>query len=87
VPAAAVQKPEERMDRDPSAQEFGLWPFVTHPMIGRVRVDGLPMHLSETDWKMTEGAPLLGQHNPYVYGELLGLSGKEIGDLRSAGII
>ena len=50
--------------------------------MGEVRVDGLPVHLSETDWAITRGGPTLGQHNEVVYGDLLGLSGTEIGRLR-----
>jgi benzylsuccinate CoA-transferase BbsF subunit len=30
VPAAAVQRPHERIDRDPNTAGFGLWPTATH---------------------------------------------------------
>ncbi|MGH9301773.1 MAG: CaiB/BaiF CoA transferase family protein, partial [Acidimicrobiales bacterium] len=49
VPAAAVTRPQERIDDDPNVAVWGLWPEVDHPAMGRVRVDGLPVHLSETD--------------------------------------
>ena len=55
--------------------------------MGEVRVDGLPVHLSETDWTMTRGAPCLGEHNDEVFGELLGLSAGEIDGLRAEGVI
>jgi crotonobetainyl-CoA:carnitine CoA-transferase CaiB-like acyl-CoA transferase len=55
--------------------------------MGTVRVDGIPAHLSETDWSIVRGAPLLGQHNDYVYGDLLGLSASAIDDLRRDGVI
>ena len=87
VPAAAVQKPEERIDRDVRTSEWGLWPTVEHSNIGKVRVDGLPVHLSETDWEMNRGAACLGEHNDYVYGELLGLSASEIESLRDEGVL
>jgi crotonobetainyl-CoA:carnitine CoA-transferase CaiB-like acyl-CoA transferase len=87
VPCAAVQTPEERIDLDPGTSAFGLWPAVEHREMGRVRVDGLPYHLSETDWKMERGAPCLGQHNGYVYGEILGLTEKEIAGLAEEGVI
>jgi crotonobetainyl-CoA:carnitine CoA-transferase CaiB-like acyl-CoA transferase len=87
VPCAAVQTPEDRIDHDPGTSAFGLWPTVEHREMGRVRVDGLPYHLSETDWKMERGAPCLGQHNEYVYGEILGLSGSEIAALAEEGVI
>src|SRR5690606_29569406 len=48
VPAAAVAKPQERIDEDANTRAFGLWPTVKHAKIGQVRVDGLPVHLSKT---------------------------------------
>ncbi|HVW40999.1 MAG TPA: CoA transferase [Amycolatopsis sp.] len=87
VPVALVARPRDRIDDDPAATEWGLWPTVEHPAIGAVRVDGLPVHLSATDWSVTRGAPLLGEHNDYVFGDLLGLSGGEIAALRREGAI
>jgi crotonobetainyl-CoA:carnitine CoA-transferase CaiB-like acyl-CoA transferase len=55
--------------------------------MGRVRVDGFPYHLSETDWSIEHPAPLLGQHNDYVFGEVLGLTPTEIDDLRAEAVI
>jgi crotonobetainyl-CoA:carnitine CoA-transferase CaiB-like acyl-CoA transferase len=87
VPASAVQRPEERIDRDPNTSGWGLWPEVEHPLMGRVRVDGLPVHLSRTDWSLARGAPCLGQHNEQVYGELLGLGRRDLDELRAEGVI
>jgi len=87
VAAAPVQRPAERIDGDPATAAWGLWPTVVHDAIGEVRVDGLPVHLSDTDWAIGAGAPLLGGHNEQVYGELLGLSTAEIGRLRTEGVI
>ena len=87
IAAAPVQRPAERIDGDPTTAAWGLWPTVVHDAIGAVRVDGLPVHLSETDWVIDRGAPLLGQHNEQVYGEVLGLSTAEIGALHQNGVI
>ena len=87
VPASAVTRPSERIDQDPNVATWGLWPEVDHPAIGRVRVDGLPVHLSETDWLIDAPAPLLGQHNDLVFGDILGLSEEEIDRLRHQGTI
>jgi crotonobetainyl-CoA:carnitine CoA-transferase CaiB-like acyl-CoA transferase len=87
VPVALVASPAERIDEDPATTEWGLWPTVEHPEIGSVRVDGLPVHLSETDWAIDEPAPCLGQHNRYVFGELLGLDDERIDALAEAGAI
>jgi crotonobetainyl-CoA:carnitine CoA-transferase CaiB-like acyl-CoA transferase len=87
IPATAVQRPEERVDKDPNTEGWGLWPTVHHSQMGDVRVDGLPVHLSETDWKLERGASCLGESNDYVYGELLGLSADEIARMRMDGVI
>jgi crotonobetainyl-CoA:carnitine CoA-transferase CaiB-like acyl-CoA transferase len=47
----------------------------------------MPMHLSETDWVIARGAPCLGEHNRFVFGELLGLSPNEIDQHAAAGVI
>jgi crotonobetainyl-CoA:carnitine CoA-transferase CaiB-like acyl-CoA transferase len=87
VPASAVQSPQQRIDADANTAHWGLWPTVTHSLMGEIRVDGIPVHLSETDWQLRKGAPCLGEHNDRVYGELLGLAPQEIECLRQEGII
>ena len=87
IPAAAVARPGERIDEDPATIEWGLWPKVEHPAMGEVHVDGVPVHLSETDWEIDRAAPLLGADNDYVFGDLLGLGAGEIAALREEGVI
>ena len=87
IPATSVARPGERMDDDPATQEWGLWPTVDHAAMGEVRVDGVPVHFSETDWDIDRAAPLLGADNDYVFGDILGLTEAEIGELHEAGVI
>ncbi|MHB8464459.1 MAG: CaiB/BaiF CoA transferase family protein [Acidimicrobiales bacterium] len=87
VPATAVQRPGERIDNDPGTSDWGLWPTVTHRLMGEVRVDGLPVHFSETDWAITRGAPCLGEHNDEVFGDLLGHTRDEISRWREEGVL
>lgn len=87
VPAAAVLKPHERIDDDENTAAWGLWPTVSHREMGDVRVDGVPVHFSETDWRIANGAPCLGQHNEAVFGGILGLSSDAIDELRAEGVI
>ncbi len=87
VPAAAVQRPGERIDDDPSTVDWGLWPAVTHSEMGTVRVDGLPVHFSASDWEIEMAAPCLGEDNDLVLGGLLGYSAEELASLRKAGVI
>lgn len=87
VPVAAVQRPAERIDQDESTEAWGLWPTVHHREIGSVRVDGLPVHLSETDWVIERGAPCLGQHNHEVLVDLLGYTEEQVAEWEEAGIL
>lgn len=87
LPAAAVQKPEERIDHDPNTAEWELWPTVQHTQMGDVRVDGIPVHMSETDWEMTRGAACLGEHNEEVICGLLGYSKDEYERFVAEGVV
>ena len=87
VPSTAVQTPEQRVDHDANTAAWGLWPTVPQTEMGNIRVDGLPVHLSETDWELRRGAACLGEDNEQVYGELLGLSSSEIHELEAGGVI
>jgi len=87
VPVSAVASPKERIDDDPLSQQWGLWPEVTHTELGKLRVDGVPVHLSETDWSITKGAPCLGEDNQRVFGQLLGHPVGELEAFANEGII
>ncbi len=87
VPAAVVARPEDRIEHDIATSVWGLWPVVRHREMGDVRVDGLPVHLSATDWEITRGGPCLGEHNDIVFRDLLGLSDDEIAALRAEEVI
>jgi crotonobetainyl-CoA:carnitine CoA-transferase CaiB-like acyl-CoA transferase len=50
-------------------------------------VEGLPIHLSETDWGYRSAAPCLGEHNDYVLGELLGRDAATVAALRADGVV
>jgi len=86
VPVAAVLRPPERCD-DESLAATGLWPTVAHTKHGAVRVDGLPVHLSSTDWQVRRGGPTLGEDNERVLTEVLGLTSAEVGRLAAEGVI
>jgi crotonobetainyl-CoA:carnitine CoA-transferase CaiB-like acyl-CoA transferase len=87
IPATIVATPQERIDQDPNTSAWGLWPTVKHSYMGDVRVDGIAVHMSRTDWKIERGAGCLGEHNSYVYGELLGYSAKEIESWKAEGVV
>jgi crotonobetainyl-CoA:carnitine CoA-transferase CaiB-like acyl-CoA transferase len=59
---------------------------VNHPWLGELPMPGAPFFLSETPWKLSEAPPLLGEHNPQVFGEI-GLGPRELEELRTGGVI
>jgi benzylsuccinate CoA-transferase BbsF subunit len=60
---------------------------VTHTKMGRVRVDGIPVHFSRTDWVIERGAPCLGEHNDAVFRDLLGYTEGDLRNFREDGVI
>ncbi|OHV47398.1 carnitine dehydratase [Pseudofrankia sp. BMG5.36] len=87
IPASPVRTPAERIDGAAATPDWDLWPTVTHPDIGPMRVEGLPVHLSETDWSLRRGAPRLGEHNRFVLGDLLGVDEAEQAELTAEGAV
>lgn len=66
---------------NPHLNERDFWAEVEHPVIGRQTVAAPPWKLSSTPAKIYRHGPLLGEHNQYVFGELLGLTDSEIQQL------
>jgi crotonobetainyl-CoA:carnitine CoA-transferase CaiB-like acyl-CoA transferase len=87
IPVGAVQKPSERIDRDPTSGNFSLWPTVEHTAIGKVRVDGQPAHFSVTDWKQKRGGPCLSEHTRQVLTGLLGYTDANVDAYYAEGVL
>jgi len=66
------------MPEDPHIRERGVFAEVEHPELGKRLVVGPPWRLSGTPTATPRAAPLMGEHNQYVLGELLGMSQEEI---------
>lgn len=86
VAAAPCADTEERYF-DPHFQEREVIVNVEHPVTGVDFIPKVVCNLSETPGSIRRPAPLLGEHNQYVFGELLGRSGDEINDLVERKII
>jgi crotonobetainyl-CoA:carnitine CoA-transferase CaiB-like acyl-CoA transferase len=87
VAAAAVQNPRDLTDHDPQIAYRGTFFELDHPVIGPALFEGAPMRLSHTDADLWRSAPLLGEDNDYVFGEILGLDEQRRGELADAGVI
>lgn len=86
VPAAPSFDNQELYE-DPHLRERGAWVEVQHPEMGRRITIAPPWKLSATPAEVTMPAPTLGQHHDYVFGELLGLSRKEMAELEREGVL
>ena len=62
---------------DPHLRARECYVDVDHPVLGTEPLYGIPYKLSETPGRIRRHAPLMGEDNHYVFGELLGLSLEE----------
>lgn len=76
VRAAAVQGPEDIIDKDPQLRERGFLQTVDHAVLGPFGHQTPPFKLSATPAQLRP-APNIGEHNEYICTELLGLSDPE----------
>ena len=72
---------------DPHFTERGFVIELDHPEVGRRAVAGLPAKFSAIPDPAWFPAPLLGQHNAYVFGDLLGLDEEEVSRLMAEKVI
>jgi crotonobetainyl-CoA:carnitine CoA-transferase CaiB-like acyl-CoA transferase len=72
---------------DPQLEERQFFVQMEHPVIGEITLAGLPWRPEGRQKGNYNPPPLLGQHNDYVFGELLGLSNAEIARLKEEKII
>jgi len=79
--AAVPAFSNEELFNDPHCKDRECFVSVNHPEEGEMYVVAPPWKFSETPAKVTSAAPLLGQHNEYVFGELLGIPKDEISRL------
>jgi CoA:oxalate CoA-transferase len=86
LPCAKVASIDEVV-ANPQLRHRGMIAEVDHPTAGRVPMQGLHTHFSETPKQIRYPSPLLGQHNEEVYGRWLGLSPTEVAKLKAEGVI
>ena len=91
VPAGVCQTAQDRCENDPQlaalewlteldGTKIGRWPVAEVPF----KLSATPAHVGGT---VDRGAPCYGEDNEYVYGELLGMSSREIAALKDDGVI
>lgn len=87
VPAGAVQNNRDLLEHDEQLARRGMYPEITHPLLGTYPTDGNPIRLSRTSPEIRSAAPLFGEHTDGVLAELLGYGEERIAELREAGVL
>jgi benzylsuccinate CoA-transferase BbsF subunit len=77
----------EELCSDPHLTQRGLLVVVEHLTLGAQTVFSPPARFSLTPAEVSTPGPTLGQHNKYVFGELLNLSPEEISSLIKSEVI
>jgi formyl-CoA transferase len=85
IPVGAVYDTDE-LQQDEFLREHEIFVTVDHAAWGPLTIPGSPIRLSRSPVDIV-AAPLLGQDNTDVYGELLGLSEKDVKELQGDGIV
>jgi crotonobetainyl-CoA:carnitine CoA-transferase CaiB-like acyl-CoA transferase len=87
VRAGAVQDAQDTAESDPQIAHRGLFFELDHPVIGPARFEGVPFSMRRSEAEHWRSAPLLGEDNGYVFGEILGIDDDELERLGRAGVI
>ncbi|MBI4295378.1 MAG: CoA transferase [Chloroflexi bacterium] len=85
VGAAVVQTAGDVVDHDPQLKARQSFIPLEHPVIGICNYATPPFKLSRS-LAHIRPAPTFGQHNHYIYKEILGMSDEEIAELVEAGV-
>lgn len=87
VPAGPVYDISQVVKDEHIAGARDMFPVIDHPVIGKMHVNGDAIKMTETAPHITRPAPLLGQDNETIYGELFGMEPEQIARLKSQGIL
>ena len=78
----------DRLVVDPQiAGARGMFPTINQPGIGELAITAIPQHLTRTSSQPRKPAPLLGEDNAAVYGQMLGLDEAKLAELKEKGVI
>jgi formyl-CoA transferase/CoA:oxalate CoA-transferase len=86
VPCGSVRSIDEAL-ADPQILAREMIAAVDHPLLGSLRVLGVPVKLSETPGAVRTAPPRLGEHTAVVLRSELGMTSGEIAALAAAGAV
>jgi crotonobetainyl-CoA:carnitine CoA-transferase CaiB-like acyl-CoA transferase len=85
VPTEVVIAPRE-VSHNPQIRHRHLFETEVHPLTGTNEVPGLPFRFSEIDHWVRMPAPMIGQHNDEILGEL-GLEPEQLAELAATNVV
>jgi crotonobetainyl-CoA:carnitine CoA-transferase CaiB-like acyl-CoA transferase len=83
--AAGVVQSGQDLDGDPQLEHRHFYWELEHPEIGKFTYSGMPAKLLKTPYEIRR-APMLGEHNEYVYTKLLSIPDEEFAQLMTDGV-
>lgn len=86
VPAAPVNNLDRAFAEPPVAEREMIVEY-DHPQVGKIRLPGNPIKMSDMGSTPSTPAPQLGEHTDAVLDRLLGISGAQLASLRKSGAI
>ena len=86
VPAGPILDELEVLE-DPHMVDRGYYQPLDHAEMPTIKYHGPLWSMSKTPNKLRKAPPLLGEHNPHVYKEVLGISDEEYARLEAEGHI
>jgi benzylsuccinate CoA-transferase BbsF subunit len=81
--AASPSLSTKQFFEDRHIQEREFFVQCDHPLMGRISIASVPWRMSDSPRGNYTHPPLLGEHNDYVFGTLLGLSKEQMERLRA----
>ena len=87
IPAGPIWNMDDISTNSYFTEEREMLVKMDQPGIGELTVTNNPVKLSDTKATIRRPAPLLGEHNAEVYGELLGYDEEKLKELREKAVI
>jgi crotonobetainyl-CoA:carnitine CoA-transferase CaiB-like acyl-CoA transferase len=85
--AAAPVNTAEDLVKSPQTEARGFFAEIDHPKAGKLKYPTAPYKFSRTPWKAERAAPLIGEHNEFVYCDRLGYDKRDLVAMKEAGVI
>lgn len=86
IPAGAINDVAEALS-SPQTIGRGMVTEVDHPLLGMVKMLGLPIRFDDTPASIRRHPPTLGEHTDEILMEVVGLDPDEINELRRTGVV